>query len=205
MTEVAEKPRKERKDYTDAEVEAGLVALALCSGHRERAAVLVKQEGLDIPPETIRSWATKSRVEDYARIREQVAPRLQAELAEVHMALADGAATLEAKTINRLDERLTQGDVEDKDLANILKSTAVAGGIHVEKAQLLKNLPTQIVKRDASEVLQELQAAMGFKGGEVVDADVIDEEDLGTNTPEGNPSATSGSATETLTAPTTNA
>jgi hypothetical protein len=169
-TAVEKKKHPHRKDYTDQEVEAGLTALALCSGHRERAAELVKETGLEIPAETIRSWANRTRVEDYARIREQVAPRLQAELAEVHEALATGAAELEAKTINRLDQRLDQGDVEDKDLANILKNLAIAGGVHVDKAQLLKNLPTVIVKRDASEVLRKLQSR-----GIVVDAEVVEE------------------------------
>jgi len=175
-TDLAEKPKKRalRRNYTDQEIEIALTALAICSGQRRRAAELVKEtHDLEIPPETIRDWRKHTHTDRYERIRQEIAPQLEAQLADAHQALADNAAKLEAKTIERPDERLKAGDVEDKDLANILKNSAIAGGIHVEKARLLNDRPTQIVKKELPEVLRALKG----KGldVEVIEAEVVEE------------------------------
>lgn len=176
---VAEKPKKRhphRKDYTDQEIDAALSALAICSGHLDKAHALLKDEiGYHVPRDTIRYWSRTSRVERYERIRQQVSAQLQAQMADTHQRLAEGAAELEAKTIERLNERLNTAQVEDKDLANILKNSALSSGIHVDKAQLLNNRPTQIVERPASEVLRALQAK-GIDVPEVVEAEVVEDE-----------------------------
>lgn len=175
-TVVAEKkPHPCRKDFTDQEIDMGLTAYAICSGKMKRAAELVKQQaGLDIPYETIRSWAQRTHPDRYERIRAEVAPKLQQQMADTHQALAHTAAELEAQAVEKLETRLKTGEVEDRDLANIFKSAAIAGGIHVEKAQLLNDRPTQIVQRSASEVLRKLKS----KGVRIEDAQVVEEEDV---------------------------
>jgi len=167
------KPHGHRKDYTDQEIDAGLTAFAICSGHRKKAAELVKTQGFEIPAETIREWANRTHPDRYDRIRTKIAPKLQQQMADTHQALAGTAAELEARVVEKLETRLETGDVEDRDLANIFKSAAIAGGIHVEKAQLLNDRPTQIVQRSASEVLRKLKSK-----GVVVDAEVVEEEDV---------------------------
>jgi hypothetical protein len=171
-TAVAEKSkRSNRKDYTDQEIDMGLTAYAITSGKQKRAAELVKEQaGLDIPHETIRSWAQRTHPDRYERIRTEVAPKLQQQMADTHQALAHTAAELEARAVEKLETRLKTGEVEDRDLANIFKSAAIAGGIHVEKAQLLNDRPTQIVQRSASEVLRKLKSK-----GVVIEAEVVEE------------------------------
>lgn len=161
MTDVA--LRKERrvvkKDYSDQEIDAGLMAFAICSGRPKRAAAVVLSEtGWRIPEETIRSWAYRTYPDRYARIRLEVAPKLQTQMADTHQALAETAARMEAETVDKLQARVKTGKVEDKDLANIYKASAIAAGIHTEKAELLNGRPTQRVERDATTVLQKLKA-----------------------------------------------
>jgi hypothetical protein len=161
VTELAERakvPHPHRKNYTDLEIDAGLTAYAICSGRMKLAAALVKeQSGMEIPAETIRSWASRSYPDRYQRIRLEVAPKLQTQMADTHQALAQTAAEMEAEAVEKLQARIKQGDVEDKDLANIYKATAIAGGIHTEKAELLNGRPTQRKERTAAEVLRGLQ------------------------------------------------
>lgn len=174
---VAEKPKKHpnRKDYTDAEIDAGLTAYAICSGRYQRAAVLLKeQSGFEVPAETIRSWAQRVYVDRYETIRTDIAPKLQTQMADTHQALAHTAAMLEATAVEKLETRLESGEVEDRDLANIFKSAAIASGIHVEKAQLLNNRPTSIVRRDATEILRKWKS----KGIRFVEGEVVGEEDV---------------------------
>jgi|GEM_PF-4573562 len=159
-TAVAEKAKAHphRKDYTDQEVDAGLTAYAICSGRHERAAALLKKEtGFEVPAETIRGWARRTHPDRYERIREEVAPKLQRQMADTHQALADMAATMEAEAVEKLQRRIQQGDVEDKDLANIFKNAAIAAGIHTEKAELLNGRPTSRRERSADEVLRSLE------------------------------------------------
>jgi len=166
-------PRKYKAHYTDQERQLGLTALAVCSGRRDRAHDLLKEQEVDIPAKTLYHWATKDHVDEYQRIRLEIAPKLQAQLADAHQALATDAASLEAKTIQKLDERLNSGEVEDKNLANIFKAAAIAGGVHVDKAQLLNDKPTAIVKRDPAEIIKEFKSRVG-----VLEGEVISEEDV---------------------------
>lgn len=175
-TAVAEKPKKLRRDYTDAERDAAMVAYVLCSGHRDRAHALLKEQGLHIPAKTLYRWATETEVERLERIREREGPKLKAQMAEMHQGLAVAAGEIEAKAIIRLNEKLEANEVEAKDLSAVMQRSAIATGIHGEKHLLYSGQPTQIVQRSAQDVLRALQAK-GIEVPEVVDAEVVVEEE----------------------------
>lgn len=176
--DVAEKPKRHphRKDYTDAEVDAGLTAYALTSGKKHKAAELVETLGYKFPAETIRSWAERTHPERYQKIREDVAPRLQTQMADVHQALADSAAEIEAEAGAKLQDRLKAGNVEDRDLGNIYKNAAIVSGIHTEKAELLNGRPTSRPTRSADEVLRKLKARRVLADGS--EEEVVAEESV---------------------------
>ena len=179
-TAVAQRPKRHphRKDYTEQEIDAALRAYVICSGHRDRASKLLSEEGMEISPKTLYYWANTSRVEQYERLRQEIAPRIQAQMADTHQALAQSAADIEAQAVGRLRERLNSGDMEDRDLINLHKNAAIAGAVHVDKAQLLNDRPTQIIQRDASEVLRALKAK-GVPIAEVIDAEVVEDDPVG--------------------------
>ncbi len=182
MPETKALEKRERKDYTDAEIDAGLTAFALVSGHRKKAARLVKEQlGYEIPAETIRSWAQRYHADRYQRIRDEVAPKLQIQMADTHQGLASLAANIEAQAAEELDKRLKQGDVENKDLANIYKNAAIVSGIHTEKAELLNGRPTSRPQQGADEILRRLRSRGMIVDGKVVGEEVEAEEVVGSS------------------------
>lgn len=160
MTETLTK--RTRQDYTDYEINAGLTAMAICSGHRERAVTLLADQGVEIRASTLGDWCRKSKLALYEKVRQEVAPMLKAQMADMHQELAQSAGDLEREAVGRLKERLEADVVETKDLHGIARTAAIATGIHGEKHLLYSGQPTQIVQRDISDVLRDL-AAMGIK------------------------------------------
>jgi hypothetical protein len=172
VTELVE--RRERKDYSDQEIDAGLTAYAICSGKPKRAAALLKEQtDFDVPYETIRSWAQRTHADRYERIRTQVAPKLQVQMADTHQALAQGAARIEAEAAEKLQKRLEAGGIEDKDLGNIYKNAAIVSGIHTEKAELLNGRPTSRTSQNADEIIRSLKSKGITVNGEVVSEETV--------------------------------
>jgi len=151
-----------RNRYTEVEVNAGLTALALCSGNRYKAEELLKEQGIFIKGSTLGMWKTKHKAEQYEQVRQEVAPIIKGQMAEMHLELAKTAGEIEGEAWLRLQERVRADVVETKDLHGIARSAAIGGGIHSEKHLLYSNQPTKIIQRDATEVLRDLEA-MGYK------------------------------------------
>lgn len=148
--------------YTDAEVNAGLTAMAICSGHREKARALLLEQEIDIPASTLGNWSRKTKLPLYEKIRQEVAPMLKAQMADMHQELAQSAGNIERAAIDRLQEKLNSNEIAAKDLSAVMQRAAIATGIHGEKHLLYSGQPTQIVQRDATEVLRELEA-LGYR------------------------------------------
>jgi hypothetical protein len=142
--------------YSAEEIERGLVILALESGNVSRCRKILKEEWGKAPDaNTIGRWLERYR-DRYAEIREKVAPDIKARMADVHTDLANRIAMLESKTVDALDAELA--DLNPKDKANLLRNAAVAGAVHVDKAQLLRGEATHIVRRELPEIFRALAA-----------------------------------------------
>jgi len=157
VTPLVADPSKRRPRRTDAEKEVGLLAYVLCSGNRERAAALCEERGFKIPAGTIWKWANEYEIPRLERIRQEVAPKLKAQMAELHQGLAVAAGEIEAKAIERLNEKLDGNQIEGKDLSAVMQRAAIAGGIHGEKHLLYSGQPTAIVRRDFEEIKRALR------------------------------------------------
>ena len=157
--------------YTEAEIQRALVEVAACSGNSHMAArhLAADNDAPSIPQQTLWAWSRRERVEEYERIRQEALPAITQEAAEQHMHLARLQADYAREAAEIVKGRLPR--MEDKDLVNAMGKLDIGSGIHTEKAQLLAGQPTQIVKREASEVLRKLQSR-----GVVVDAEVVGEE-----------------------------
>lgn len=143
--------------WSAEEVSAALYALAMCSGHYKRASKLLAEQDIHVRDHTLRYWATESRVAQYQKIREEVAPKLQAQLADMHGALAKSAGEIEARAVERLREKLEANEIDGKDLSAVMQRAAIATGIHGEKQLLYEGQPTQIIQRNASDILRSLK------------------------------------------------
>ena len=174
MSEIAEKPKRIERSYTEAEIRRALVEVAACSGNTHLAARRLAEDdnAPSITKHVLWEWSRRRHVETYEQLRAEQLPAINAQAAEEHMALVrqqlGGAQKLTAELIAESSQ------LEPKDKVNALGKFDIGSGIHTEKAQLLAGLPTARVERDTSEVLRKLQSR-----GVVVEAEVVGEEDLG--------------------------
>lgn len=166
---------------TPAELEQGLLTLAVCGGN---AAEAMRHGALLEPPvkwteSKLRAWKRKYAAR-YAEIQQEHVASIEAiVLQQVREAIIQAGA-LQARVLEKLLVAVEGGDLEAKDLANILKSAGVSLGINVEKMLLLTNRPTSIAEtRDVAELIQSLaQRVPGLIVGsaeEITDVRGIDE------------------------------
>lgn len=151
-----------RHRFSDVEIDAALTAIAMTSGHREKARALLLEQGIEIAAGTLSDWKNKTKKQQYERVREEVAPIIKGQMADMHQQLATTAGEIESEALLRLQERIRADRVETKDLHGVARTAAIATGIHGEKHLLYSNQPTKIIQRDATEVLRDLEA-MGYK------------------------------------------
>jgi hypothetical protein len=145
-------------NYDAAEIERGLIAMAMESGNTGRARKLLKEEGaLERMPNatTLHRW-TETYRDRYKEIRAEVLPQIKARLADVHTDLANNLAELEQEAADLLKTNLKK--LAARDQINLVRNAAIAGAVHVDKAQLLRGDATSIVKRELPEVVRALAA-----------------------------------------------
>jgi hypothetical protein len=164
--------RTPARRYTEQEIDQGLFALAWMSGNSRRAASLLATQQVHIPASTLADW-TKRYPDRYARVRVETLPRLNADLAEQHTALAQAGMDLEDELRRKIVEQ--QAEIPARDLPGALRNVATSTGIHSDKARILRGEPTQIVEhKDPLALLRSLRS----KGVEVViehDVEVLPE------------------------------
>lgn len=144
--------------HSAEQIDATLVVIALESGNIGRARKKLAETKLfdKVPPaSTIGRWPETYR-DRYVEIREEVAPRLKARMADTHTDLAERLAALEHATIDELESEMAE--LSGKDKAALLRNVSIAGAVHIDKAQLLRNEPTAIVKRELPEIFRALAA-----------------------------------------------
>jgi hypothetical protein len=82
-----------------------LLAVAAFNGNTRKAVEFLAGDDLEIPHQTLWSWANKVHVDRYEEIRAERLPRVQRAAAERHMELMDQNMNLEAKLLEDLDGR----------------------------------------------------------------------------------------------------
>jgi hypothetical protein len=123
-------------DYTDEEIERGLVAVALFSGSSRRAARALTQQGLKIPRETLRSWAETVHTDRYMKLRREMLPELKARLAEQHEDLARRQMEVASRLTDRLEREA--GELPIRDVSTAQRNLDVGSGIHTQRAGELR-------------------------------------------------------------------
>ncbi len=147
-----------RRNFTEVEIERGLVAMALNSGNSRRARAALKAQGLEISHQTLHKWTT-SRADHYERVRREVLPRIKDAAQEMHMDLAARAASIEQQFLDRIENELPE--IPARDLPGGLRNVSTTSGIHTDKARDLRGDPTSVIEHRSFE---QLVAAMRAKG-----------------------------------------
>lgn len=147
-----------QRSYDAEQVEAGLQALAIADGNHRLAHRLLAENNTDIPAGTLYEWKT-THAERYEQIRADVLPKIRERMAAESEELAIAYAQLEREAIELLKPKLN--DLRPNELAGVQRNLATSRAISVDKASVLRGMPTEITEhRNADELLRKLGSAL---------------------------------------------
>ncbi len=154
-----------RSQFTDAEKERYLTALALNSGNAKRTWRELKarlSDSVRCPDEsTLRMWRDKDP-ELYEKVRSQVLPGLRERLSEDHFELAT-TQTQAARTLTELViEKVENGELDNKELVSALNRFDWGSAIHSQRGLEMRGEPTTVVHAHLN--LKETEDALAKKG-----------------------------------------
>ena len=164
--------------YSDAEVNGVLKLLALNGGNVVTTHEQLEHAGL--PPvsrSSLTKWRDHSFRSRYFEIRREAADAVSEELAGRSLERAMQADEVQAKLLERM-----AGEVENigpEALAGSIRSLAQSKASDVEKAQLLRDKPTEITEhRSVKELMGILNSVPNLIEGELVeDAEVVEDDE----------------------------
>lgn len=158
---------EKRRRYTNEEIEHGLITLA------RLGSPLRASEETGIPKTTLIDWRDQHHADRYQEIHASVLPAIQARMAQGAEIVVQQATALEIDILTKL----SNAQLEDKDLGPTLQRVSTTKGINAEKALLLRGQPTSIVEnRDMDGLVRKLKAtglvAIDSTAEEVEDAEL---------------------------------
>ena len=159
------------------EIDMCLKVLILNGGDCKNTAIQLKEEGVKVDRNSLKSWRDKSFPRRYAQLRRELGRDVSEEIAGRALERALELDKAEQAYIEEAQNRL--GEVEPNHLARSAYALANAKGQNVDRAQLLRNQPTSIVRvdiDDAVKTLERLNVAESIEGEaeEIVDAEVLE-------------------------------
>ena len=155
------------RDYPEDFVNKAL-ELAAAIGIRPAARQLEVSEG------TIRGWTKHPEaLERYAELRKHNAPKWRERAAATLEELVDGYTQLEVDAMEKAAGAIEH--LEPRDVANFLRSVAVAKGVTADHVAKLRGQPDRIIERrvDAAQLEQAMAKLLG-----TVDVDAEDITDV---------------------------
>lgn len=142
------------RDYTLAEIQAGLISLAAHAGNAGPASRALAEQGIAIPVSTLRTWL-RTRREEYDEIREKYGDQLEAEIARSLRESIAYTTRVAMKAVAVAEERLDLR--KDINPAQTAASLARVVGTNTDKLLALTGRPTVITEhRSAEEILRPL-------------------------------------------------
>lgn len=150
--------------YSPEEVERGLQAMVALASAPKAA------QATGIPARTLQDWKAKRYRTRYLEIRNEVAPQIQAEMAAEAEDLARRYAQLEHNTIDDIERDWDNLKTIDKMAA--ARSWTVSRGISIDKANILRGLPTQRIEHS----IDDTTARLIRLGINVIDGDTTEQE-----------------------------
>lgn len=150
-------PISKLAQYSETELDAGLLAMATLGGSR-RASAHLKSAGLEIPASTLRNWK-HDYPRRFAAIAEAHGPEIERAVITLarDAALNAGMGVSEAIDLERDRMALDDGKAI-KDASASAQRLSVAMGVQVDKMLVLQGRPQQITehRRDAAETFEEI-------------------------------------------------
>ena len=175
--------------YSLEQIEAGLTAMAIWHGNSRQASRVLGEAGIEVPPTTLILWKN-THTERYAELTEQIVPQVREKLAQQFEVIGMRSAELTLDTLEQFSDEVK--NLPARDLAGAIRNLSTAGAIGVDKASLLRGMPTEIRKTenvsDLVERVQQTEKALREKypslfvestAEEIPDAEVVESEPEG--------------------------
>jgi len=164
--------------FSEDEVNLALKLLVLNGGSYKPTVEQLKAEGIDnIPREKLRHWRDKAFPRRYWQIRQELGRDVSENVAGRALERALQADDAQKLYIEKAVENV--GEVNPDHLAKNALALANVMSQNVEKAQLLRDRPTEIRELKAADELVEELVRLGVaEKTDVVDAVVVEEEDV---------------------------
>ncbi len=162
MGEVAITERGSRLErYTQTEVDEALRAFILGGGRYTATVELLSEAGMEVTADALRYWVQHAFATRYHSLREELGKDVGEQIAGAAMERATQMNEAETKVIQRIEEEAEEGAPKDlAALSTVSRNLAQAKSLNIEKAQLLRDKPTQIKEtRSVAELLGVLQRA----------------------------------------------
>lgn len=173
--------------YTQEEIDHGLVALALNAGNARGAHRQLKEvipNGRLPSARTLERWKNQHE-ERYVQIRERELEGIIERIAIAWEDAAQNGAELTERALAEAKRRLEEEPDSIKDIGAFAQRVATSAGIATDKVFPLRSRPALIVEkrenRSADEIVRKLKHIapdLFIEDDEVADADVVETDDL---------------------------
>jgi hypothetical protein len=143
------------RKWTSEERDQSLLTLAACGGNSERASKVLKEQGITIPPRTLRRWRESLHTERYLELS-RVRGREIEEVAVVRMRETMlRAQDVQQEGLEQASVQLRKGEARDP--SAVARNAAVVGGINSQHLLTYTGRPNVISEhRSAEDILKSL-------------------------------------------------
>jgi hypothetical protein len=143
--------------YTAEERTRALVCLASRAGNAAKTVRDLKEQGLDIPESTLRSWRD---TDEYETIRSKYGHKLEDFMVNELRERMVEQAEVERLALEKTRAALEAGDI--KDPARTMRDIAHAKSQNIDKLRVMTGRPTDITEHRSLDELVKALAALGI-------------------------------------------
>jgi len=127
-----------------------LLVLAACGGSPSRASKMLREEGIDISPQTLRAWRERKYAERYMELMQQHAPQIEAMMVTTLRESVLRGAQVYVGVVAELEQKLLSGELAEaspQQLARMLADLSRATAGSLDRMLTLTGRPQSITER----------------------------------------------------------
>ena len=168
MSSLAPAKKPGKRQYSTEERTRSLLSLASRAGNVKAALRDLKEQGLEVPEQTLRDWGGS---EEYERIRHKYGHKLEEfVIAEIRERMVE-QSELEKLAAQKTREALENGQVRDP--ARTMRDVAAAKSQNIDKLRVMTGRPTDITEHRSVDELVKALVSLGI-ATESVDGEAVE-------------------------------
>jgi len=140
----------------EAEIERGLMTVAICAGNTAEAHRQLAFDDIHIPRSTLDKWTRSQYVERYIALRTELVPKVHAQVAAGCEDMVRRLSEVESDLAEKVEKEMP--NLKAGEAAGALRNVSTAKGINATHAAAYRGRPTEIVEhRPSEEIMRELE------------------------------------------------